>query len=167
MASLRSSLSDTLINAASICIAFTSAVFAGYMIVYGDRNQSVSIPEPVAGVIRDPIDRSNVSQRQWEDPLDRGDALITSSLRDPADVAPRRSRPGAIPGNGALTNSYVVRTVFQGTALIEIRNELATELWPATEGSYVPGAGKVVAIERHDKGWQVITTERTIGEETR
>jgi hypothetical protein len=164
MVSFRSSLSDILVNAASISIAFTSAVFAGYMIVYGNHEQAGRQPGPAAIVIRDPIDRSNVAQRRWADAADRGDSLITASLRDPAEVAPRRTRPGATPGNDGLTNSYVLRTVFQGTALIEIKNELSSELWPATEGSYVPGAGKVVAIEKHDNGWQVITTERTIGE---
>jgi hypothetical protein len=166
MIPFRSSLSDILANAASISVAFTSAMFAGYMIMYGNREKTEEPSAPSAIVIRDPIDRSTVAQRQWADAADRNESLITGSLRDPVDIVPRRSPPAARHGNDALTNSYVLRTVFQGTALIEIKNELSTELWPAIEGSYVPGAGKVVSIEKRDNGWQVVTTERTIGEET-
>jgi hypothetical protein len=83
------------------------------------------------------------------------------------EIGPQRLSPAAKFEGDSLTNSYTLRAVFQGSALIEIKNELSAELWPVTEGSFVPGAGKVIAIERRDSRWQVVTTERTIAEEAR
>lgn len=163
----RWSLSDILVNALSISVAFTSAVFAGYMISYGARNQVEPMPQQARSAIKDPIDRSNVVPRQWVEDTDRTDSLTTASIRNPSDVGPRKLNPTAKFKGESLTNSYTLRTVFQGTALIEIKNELSAELWPATEGSFVPGAGKVIAIERRNDRWQVVTTERTIAEEER
>lgn len=156
-------LSDILVHSASIGIAFTSAIFAGYMIFYGA--QEGTLLKSIAPSAKDPLDRRNVAPRHWQEDAERIDAITTASIREVADIAPRKQRSIAKLDNSALTNSYVLRAVFQGTALIEIKNELSAELWPAMAGSYVPGAGKVVAIEKRDDHWQVVTTERTIAEQ--
>jgi hypothetical protein len=162
MIRFRRPLSDIFVNVASVGIAFTSAMFAGYMIFYGAQNEAA--PQRGAAAVEDPLDRRGVPPRHWAEDADRIDAVTTASIRDAADVAPRKPYSTAKLEDSALTNNYVLRAVFQGTALIEIKNELSAELWPATEGSYVPGAGKVIAIEKRNDHWQVVTTERTIAE---
>jgi hypothetical protein len=164
MTGFRRSPSDTLANAISISVAFTSAIFAGYMILYETGEPIDANPKQRQAVVKDPIDRRSTSPRQWAEVADRSDQITTASIRDPADVAHRKLRPATNFEGDALTNSYTLRAVFQGTALIEIKNELSAELWPATEGTFVPGAGKVIAIEKRDDRWQVVTTERIISE---
>lgn len=167
MPPIRRTLSDFMLNAASISVAFTSAIFAGYMILYGAQEQPASVSGLAQGMIEDPIDRRNAAPRRWAADTGQSDTMTTASIRDPADDKPRKLRPEAPFDGDALTNSYVLRAVFQGTALIEIKNELSAELWPATQGSFVPGAGKVIAIERRNDRWHVVTTERTIAEAAR
>jgi hypothetical protein len=167
MAFFRRPLSDILTNTVAISVAFTSAIFAGYMILYGAQEDADILSQQQQIVIKDPIDRGEVAPRRWAEDKERIDSLATASMRDPSDRSVRKVIPTAKFPDDPLTNSYVLRAVFQGTALIEIRNELAAELWPVTEGSLVPGAGKVIAIEQRDDRWQVITTERTIAEDVR
>ena len=77
------------------------------------------------------------------------------ALPTPADVAAAGQKIEVKP---KIVQNYVLREVADGVALIEGPDGLR-EVWP---GRGVPGAGKVVSIERQGGKWVVITSEGLI-----
>jgi hypothetical protein len=77
------------------------------------------------------------------------------ALPTPADVAAAGQKIEVKP---KIVQNYVLREVADGVALIEGPDGLR-EVWP---GRGVPGAGKVVSIEKQAGKWVVITSEGLI-----
>jgi hypothetical protein len=77
------------------------------------------------------------------------------ALPTPGDVAAAGQKIEVKP---KIVQNYVLREVADGVALIEGPDGLR-EVWP---GRGVPGAGKVVSIERQGGKWVVITSEGLI-----
>ena len=57
---------------------------------------------------------------------------------------------------------YVIHRATETAALIEG----PSGLWWVKPGMTVPGAGRILSIERSDAGWAVVTSEMTITEGT-
>jgi hypothetical protein len=53
-----------------------------------------------------------------------------------------------------------VREVYDGVALVEGQNR---RLYEAVPGGFVPGIGRVEAIERRGRSWVVLTDKGVIG----
>ena len=77
------------------------------------------------------------------------------ALPTPADIAAAGQKVEIRP---KVIQNYVLREVADGVALIEGPDGLR-EVWP---GRGIPGAGKVVALERQAGKWVVITSEGVI-----
>ncbi|MGY2050309.1 hypothetical protein [Methylobacterium sp. JK268] len=73
-----------------------------------------------------------------------------------AKAAPAPAAPAA-PG---MVESWVLRDVYDGVAMIENRNRRLIEVGP---GDTVPGVGRVEAIERRGKTFVVVTSRGLIG----
>jgi hypothetical protein len=86
-------------------------------------------------------------------PAAPGAPLKTAQLTpDPARIQPEN---GEGPRKPRLITNWVVRDVYGGMALLESTHG-TIEVAP---GEIVPGAGRVMAIERRGPGWIVITSK--------
>lgn len=63
----------------------------------------------------------------------------------------------------AVLDNWIVRDVYSGIALVEGRSGSVREVVP---GEVLPGAGEVRSIERHGRGWIVVTSRGIIDTET-
>lgn len=74
---------------------------------------------------------------------------------DPSD------RTGSVPEKpkAATLDTWILRDVFDGVAVVEGRNQRLVEVAP---GETLPGGGRVEAIERRGKAWVVITSKGLI-----
>lgn len=78
-----------------------------------------------------------------------GAARQADAKRDRASAAPEPKAPGG----------YVLRDVAGGVALVESRDGLLEEV---ARGDDLPGAGRVMAIEKRPRGWVVVTSRGVI-----
>jgi hypothetical protein len=91
-----------------------------------------------------------------------------ATIRDVAPAAaPLPAVPVAAPPAPAVktiknepVNGWVVREVYDGAALVEGQNRRLYEVVP---GGFVPGVGRVEAIERRGSRWVVLTDKGIIG----
>lgn len=101
------------------------------------------------------IDRLDRMERQLAAPATatatQKQPQISTAMAKPAEdmEAPRKPR---------LITNWVVRDVYDGTALIESPRG-AIEVTP---GEMIPGAGRVKSIEKRGSGWVVITSEGVV-----
>lgn len=155
-------------EAASRRVAFIAGlalvVSAVMLPIYAvESGASLTIPKvlpAVAGGL--PVNRSLAAafQRHRET-----DPTFTGSLHRGAATAVSAQRPMLTPGANAAdekagSRDYLVKGVSRGVALVEGPDGLH-EVIP---GSTLPGAGRVVSIERAGNKWVVVTTETIIGE---
>jgi hypothetical protein len=63
------------------------------------------------------------------------------------------------PEGSPVLSGWVVRSVYDGIALIEDRMGSAVEVEP---GDYLPGLGRIESIRRHDGHWVVVTSKGLI-----
>ncbi len=81
-----------------------------------------------------------------------------AALRDPAPaVKPAKSERE--PGRNEPLDGWTLREVYDGAALIESQNRRLYEVMP---GGFIPGLGRVEAIERRGRNWVVLTDKGTI-----
>jgi len=82
---------------------------------------------------------------------------VTGSVASatPAMPAAASTRPEGSP----VLSGWVVRSVYDGIALIEDRMGSAVEVEP---GDYLPGLGRIESIRRHDGHWVVVTSKGLI-----
>lgn len=81
---------------------------------------------------------------------------VASPVRPLAREEDRQgARDAAIPASG-----YVLRDVYRGVALIETRSGLKV----IAPGDRLPGAGRVIRIEKNGGGWVVVTSNGIIDE---
>jgi TolA-binding protein len=110
------------------------------------------------------IDRLDRIEREFAAPpaaSSIGAATAAAAQKQPQiSVASAKQVPEAVEGQKKprLITSWIVRDVYDGTALIE--NPQGTiEVAP---GDIIPGAGRVKSIERRGSGWIVITSEGVV-----
>jgi hypothetical protein len=79
---------------------------------------------------------------------------VSAPLPPPAPIS------AAKPARDEPVDGWVVREVYDGSALVEGRNRRLYEVAP---GGMVPGVGRVEAIERRGRNWVVLTDKGVIG----
>jgi hypothetical protein len=77
-----------------------------------------------------------------------------------APLPPPAPSSAAKPARDEPVDGWVVREVYDGSALVEGRNRRLYEVAP---GGMVPGVGRVEAIERRGRNWVVLTDKGVIG----
>ncbi|WP_407521797.1 hypothetical protein [Methylobacterium oryzisoli] len=77
---------------------------------------------------------------------------------EPALTGSLPERPAAKPAP-ATVETWILRDVYDGVAIIENRNQRLLEIGP---GDTVPGVGRVEAVERRGKTWVVVTSKGVI-----
>jgi hypothetical protein len=107
-----------------------------------------------------------------EERLNRMESQIMASLNGlsaskpaataaaPANEPERESAPAAKQAKTEPVEGWVLREVYNGSALVEGRNRGIYEVMP---GNTIPGAGRVEAIERRGGRWVVVTDKGIIG----
>jgi len=108
-----------------------------------------------------------------EDRLNRMEGQIMTSLNNlaaakavvppaatPAATAPQESAPAVQAVKAEPVEGWVLREVYNGSALVEGRNRRLYEVMP---GNVIPGVGRVEAIERRGTRWVVVTDKGFIG----
>jgi hypothetical protein len=103
---------------------------------------AAAAPKPVAAVMP---------------PAPAQDVAQTGSLAEPRPPA----RPAEVDPRKVQVEGYTVRDVEDGFALVEGRNGRFFEV---TQGTNLPGLGKVEAIERRGRQWVVVTPKGYVGE---
>jgi len=77
-----------------------------------------------------------------------------------AAVAAPDPAPAAKPVSAEPVDGWVLREVYNGSALVESRSRGLYEVMP---GNIIPGVGRVEAIERRGARWVVVTDKGFIG----
>jgi hypothetical protein len=86
--------------------------------------------------------------------------LRTGSIPETKPVPSEAPKPEQKPDAKSTTiEGWVLREVYDGTALIEGRNQRLHEVTP---GQSLPGIGKVEAIEKRGRSWVVVTNRGII-----
>ena len=156
-----------------VVAATMSVSFAGYMLISGGAGTGLNIGDPVA--VRHVAVESPLSRRLEESitparvigdnrPLVNDDMLITGSVgkaapKEPRLEAPRHSDKRPREQERA---DYVLRFATSDVALVEGSGRL----WSVEPGDMLPGAGRVIRIEKRGRDrWVVKTNDgRTIRE---
>lgn len=81
---------------------------------------------------------------------------VAQTVVSQASLAAKPVRP-------VVLDNWIVRDVYSGIALVEGRSGSVREVVP---GEMLPGAGEVRAIQRHGRGWVVVTSRGIIDTET-
>ncbi|MCG7393517.1 hypothetical protein MHY87_11425 [Microvirga sp. ACRRW] len=77
-----------------------------------------------------------------------------------ASATEQESAPAAKAVKAEPVDGWVLREVYNGSALVESRNRGLYEVMP---GNMIPGVGRVEAIERRGARWVVVTDKGFIG----
>jgi hypothetical protein len=149
--SSRGRTTDLLLNFAAAGLAFTCAFFAGLMIL---RLEHMDNPPADLGLNFTVMDRKQQSLS-----LREADPEITGAIDRP--FSPRLAH-GAAADNGPKVTDFRLLSVVDGVAFVEIANPDGKEVWPVGEGAVLPGAGRVLKIERDQNRWQVTASHFTI-----
>lgn len=173
------SVADWLLGGLGVSAAAVSAGFAAYMITVGPAPSGASVNGGDFKVFVAFDRRPRPGPAPGGAPMPPVAAPPQASLRTagptPADIdftptgsiAPAAGRTApALLGLGKPTTEarhrlagFAVRDVFDGKAVIEVRNRLTI----VEPGSLIEGAGSVVAIRQGESGWVVETTGGVIG----
>jgi hypothetical protein len=149
---------DIALNVVSVVLAFFSASFAGYMVMYGppDRNGNL----PMVSVALEPFDTSRIKLGQY----DILDPIVTGSITK--DAGSGKSAQSAalelVQANQHL--SYRLRTIVRNTAYVDISNDRSLVTLPVELGVLIPGVGNVLRFERRGGKWIVVTSTSEISE---
>jgi hypothetical protein len=148
---------DIALNVASVVLAFFSASFAGYMVLYGppDGNNKTTV-----SVALEPFDTSRIKLGQY----DTLDPIVTGSIRkdDGAGRAANHSASEFFQSDQRL--NYKLRAVVQNIAFVDISNGRSAVTLPVAVGANIPGIGTVQRFERRGGKWIVVTTSSEISE---
>jgi hypothetical protein len=115
------------------------------------------------------VQNPSIKLSALETRLDRMEDQIMSSLasltvKPPApavaDPVAREDAPSVKTIKTEPVDGWVLREVYNGSALIEGRNRRLYEVMP---GGIIPGVGRVEAIERRGSRWVVLTDKGIIG----
>lgn len=149
---------DILLNVVSIVLAFLSASFAGYMVMYGPPDRTGDFPAVSVALQPFEASRSKLGKYDMVDPIVTGS--VTKSGGTGKD--PRRAALDLLKADPYL--KYRLRTVVQDTAFIDISNGRSSVVLPVEVGEVIPGAGNVLRFERRRGKWIVVTGSSEISE---
>jgi hypothetical protein len=150
--------SDIALNVVSVVLAFFSASFAGYMVMYGppERNGDPSM----VSVALKPFDTSRAKLGKY----DILDPIVTGSITK-NDGSGKSAQSAALELVQASQHlSYKLRTIVRNTAYVDISNERALVTLPVEVGVPIPGVGNVLRFERRGGKWIVVTHTTEISE---
>lgn len=154
----RPTAGDILLNTVSIVLAFFSASFAGYMVMYGPPDRSGNIPTVSVALQPFEASRSKLGKYDMLDPIVTGS--VTKGGGSGKD--PRRAALELLQADPYL--KYRLRTVIQDTAFVDISNGRSIVTLPVEVGEVIPGAGNVLRFERRRGKWIVVTGSSEISE---
>jgi hypothetical protein len=138
-----------------------------------DRTSSTTISDKAK--LAEKIDRLAVTLQDpgkkltaLEDRLNRMEGQIMAGLNNIATAKPAVPAPAPAPESETALkpakaeplDGWVLREVYNGSALVEGRNRGLYEVMP---GNMIPGVGRVEAIERRGARWVVVTDKGFIG----
>lgn len=149
--------SDIALNVVSVVLAFFSASFAGYMVMYGPPERTGN---PMVSVALEPFETSHTKLGQY----DILDPIVTGSItRD--DGSGKSAQSAALELFQADQHlTYRLRAIVRNTALVDMSNERSLVTLPVEVGVLIPGAGKVLRFERRGGKWIVVTSTSEISE---
>lgn len=149
--------SDIALNVVSVVLAFFSASFAGYMVMYGPPERTGN---PMVSVALEPFETSHAKLGQH----DMLDPIVTGSItRD--DGSGKSAQSEALELFQADQHlTYKLRTIVRNTAFVDISNERSLVTLPVEVGVLIPGAGNVLRFERRGAKWIVVTSTSEISE---
>jgi hypothetical protein len=102
-------------------------------------------------------------ERQVSSPAPTGTIAPPAHAAAPQTVVAQTSAPSKPTLKPAVLDNWIVRDVYSGIALVEGRSGSVREVVP---GEVLPGAGEVRSIQRHGRGWVVVTSRGIIDTET-
>lgn len=150
--------SDIALNVVSVVLAFFSASFAGYMVMYGPPERSGNVP--MVSVALEPFDTSRTKLGQY----DVLDPIVTGSItKDSGTGMSARSAALELYRTDQHLN-YKLRTIVQNTAYVDISNDRSLVTLPVEVGVLIPGVGNVLRFERRGGKWIVVTSTSEISE---
>jgi hypothetical protein len=150
--------SDIALNVVSVVLAFFSASFAGYMVMYGPPERSGNA---MVSVALEPFDTSRTKLGQY----DILDPIVTGSItrNDGAGKSAQSAALELVQANQHL--SYKLRTIVRNTAYVDISNDRSLVTLPVEVGVLIPGVGNVLRFERRGGKWIVVTSTSEISED--
>ena len=150
--------SDIALNVVSVVLAFFSASFAGYMVMYGPPDGTGNIP--TVSVALEPFDTSRTKLGQY----DTLDPIVTGSITKATDTNKSANRAALELFEADQHLNYKLRTIVQNTAFVDISNGRSIVTLPVEVGVLIPGAGNVLRFERRGGRWIVVTSTSEISE---
>jgi len=149
---------DIALNVASVVLAFFSASFAGYMVIYGPPDRTGNIP--TVSVALEPFDTSRTKLGQY----DTLDPIVTGSITKATDTGKSAHRAALELFEADQHLNYKLRSIVQNTAFVDISNDRSIVTLPVEVGVLIPGAGNVLRFERRGGRWIVVTSTSEISE---
>ncbi len=149
---------DIAINVVSVVLAFFSASFAGYMVMYGPPERTGKTP--VVSVALEPFETSTTKLGQY----DTLDPIVTGSITKDAGSGEGASRSALELFQSDQHLNYKLRTIVRNTAFVDISNDRSIVTLPVEVGVLIPGVGNVLRFERRSGKWIVVTSTSEISE---
>lgn len=149
--------SDIALNVVSVVLAFFSASFAGYMVMYGPPERTGN---PMVSVALEPFDTSRTKLGQY----DILDPIVTGSItkNDGSGKSAQSAALELVQADQHLT--YKLRAIVRNTAFVDISNDRSLVTLPVEVGVLIPGVGNVLRFERRGGKWIVVTSTSEISE---
>jgi hypothetical protein len=154
----RLTASDIALNVVSVVLAFFSASFAGYMVMYGPPDGTGTMP--TVSVALEPFDTSRNKLGQY----DALDPIVTGSITKAADAGQSANRAALELFETDQHLNYKLRAIVQNTAFVDISNGRSIVTLPVEVGVLIPGVGNVLRFERRGGKWIVVTSTSEISE---
>lgn len=150
--------SDIALNVVSVVLAFFSASFAGYMVMYGPPDRTGNVP--IISVALQPFETSPTKLGQY----DTLDPIVTGSITKDDGSGKSASRAALELFQADQHLNYRLRTIVQNTAFVDISNDRSIITLPVEVGVLIPGVGNVLRFERRGGKWIVVTSTSEISE---
>ena len=149
--------SDIALNVVSVVLAFFSASFAGYMVMYGPPERTGN---QMVSVALEPFETSRAKLGQY----DILDPIVTGSItkNDGSGKSAQSAALELVQADQHLT--YKLRTIVRNTAFVDISNDRSLVTLPVEVGVLIPGVGNVLRFERRGGKWIVVTGTSEISE---
>jgi hypothetical protein len=150
------SLSDIALNLISIVLAFASASFAGYMVLYGPPGiQENSAAARVDLELFDPSSTQPAGSNSF-------DPIVTGSLAGASGDGRSENRAlWEFLEQGRLVQ-YKLREIRAGTAFVDVSNGASSATFAVERGAMLPGVGPVLRFERRKGIWVIVTPSTEI-----
>lgn len=149
---------DILLNVVSVVLAFFSAFFLGYMVIYGPPERTDKFPS--VSVALQPFEASRTKLGQY----DTLDPIVTGTVSKSGESGQNLRRAAFELLRADPYLKYRLRTVIRDTAFVDISNGRSTVTLPVEVGELIPGAGNVLRFERRRGKWVVVTGSSEISE---